>query len=121
MSKLILIIDDSQMVRAQMRTFLEQEGYRVEEAVDGEEGLARTLELEPDLLLCDVSMPKMNGLDMLAELRERGVRTPAFVLTTETTTQMVERGRQVRATAWMVKPFKPNALRSGIERVLGTS
>lgn len=121
MSKLILIIDDSPMVRAQMRAFLEHEGHRVEEATNGEEGLARTLELSPDLLLCDVSMPKMNGLDMLGELRKKGVLTPAFVLTTESTSEMIERGREVKATAWMVKPFKPKALRAGMDRVFNRS
>lgn len=119
MAKLILIIDDSSLVRAHMRTFLQEEGYQVEEAENGQIGLDKALKLSPDLLICDVSMPVMNGLEMLGALHEKNVKIPAFVLTTEAQPQMIAEGRKVGTTAWMVKPFNPKALRAGLKKVLG--
>ena len=119
MPKRVLVVDDSSSVRAQMRTFLEEEGYEVIEGKDGKIGLERVLSESPDLILCDVNMPVMNGLDMLKELRDRGIQTPTFMLTTEASRAMVQRGREVGALAWMTKPFKPSALLKGLRKVLG--
>lgn len=119
MARRILIVEDSALVRDQMRLFLETHGYRVIVAENGREGLRKTVDEKPDLIICDVHMPEMNGLEMLAEVRAKGIDVPAFVLTTEASKDMVAEGRKVGATAWMVKPFKPDAMLKGLKRVLG--
>ena len=117
----VLIVDDSKLVLAQLRLFLEQEGFVVREATDGEEGLARVREDKPDFILCDLNMPRMGGLEMVKQLRNNGDKTPCFVLSTEMSSELIAQGREVGVLAWMLKPFKPDALLKGINRVLGTA
>src|SRR5205814_5652535 len=66
----ILVVDDEQNARAALRTILSEEGYEIAEAADGEEGLARLQEWEPDLVLADVRMPRMDGLSLLRKAKE---------------------------------------------------
>lgn len=120
MPKKILLIDDSRTVRLQVRIFLESAGYQVEEAKDGGDGFSKFHAFDPDALLIDFHMPDMTGLDLLDKIRSQpeGKSIPAFILTTETSKSQMARGKEVGATAWMIKPFKPGALLEGLERVL---
>jgi two-component system chemotaxis response regulator CheY len=120
MPRTILVVDDSATLRQQARIFLASQGFQVLEAADGAQGLDRARSEPIDLLLVDVNMPVMNGIDMIAELRKlpRHARTPVFVLTTESSTGAVQRGKAAGATAWLVKPFKPETLLAAIKKVL---
>jgi two-component system chemotaxis response regulator CheY len=119
--KVILVVDDSITIRQQLRAFLEPHAFRVLEAGDGAEGLSRAQGERVDMLIVDVNMPGMDGLEMLGEIRklEGYARTPAFVLTTESSPDLVRRGKGVGATAWIVKPFNPDTLFKGLRKVLG--
>ena len=117
-SKRILIVDDSPVVLAQMRLFLAEEGFDVIEATNGQQGLEKALSQHPDLILSDLAMPQMTGLEMLRALRSEGSSIPCFVLSTETSKTLVAEGRTVGVKAWMAKPFKPAALLKGIRMVL---
>lgn len=116
----ILIVDDSATIRAQVRACLEPAGLEVAEAENGAVGLRYAKSREVDLVIVDVNMPVMSGLEMLEALREVPERreVPAFVLTTESSKAMVARGKRCGATAWIVKPFKPPLLLRGVEHVL---
>ncbi len=118
--KTILIVDDSITVRMQMRRFLESNGYSVVEANDGVDGLETASSTDVDMMIVDVNMPRMNGIDMTREVRALSAhtRTPIFMLTTEGGKDMINNGRAAGVTAWMVKPFKPDLLLRGIQRVL---
>lgn len=118
----ILIVDDSATIRHQLRSCLMSAGYTVQEADNGATGLECAKNQDFDLMIVDVNMPVMNGLEMLKALREIEAckDTPAFVLTTESSREMVALGKQCGALAWIVKPFKPKVLLKGVAHVLAT-
>lgn len=119
MAKRILVVDDSPAVRDQMRRFLEHNGFEVHEAENGQVGLDKAERLNPDLILTDLNMPVMGGLEMLRILQERGHTSAIFVLTTEASKSVLEQAKRDGANAWMRKPFHPQALLAGIRSVLG--
>lgn len=77
----ILIVDDAENVRYSLRTSLEDAGYAVDEAVDGEEALTRLQSSAFDLVIADVWMPRLNGIDLLQRMRAISPNTPVFVIT----------------------------------------
>jgi two-component system chemotaxis response regulator CheY len=116
----ILIVDDALTIRQHARLVLEGHGFRVLEAKNGADGLEAARSERVDLILVDVNMPVMNGLEMVTELRKMPEyrSTPIFVLTTESSGETVMKGRAVGATAWVVKPLKDEVLLPAIRRVL---
>ena len=120
--KTILVVDDSGIIREQLSRTLGFHGFEVLTADNG--GLGLTLAMshpEIALFIVDINMPNMNGLEMIEEIRMLPSHgdTPIFVLTTESSSDMAQEGRQAGATAWIVKPFKEDALIAGISQVLG--
>lgn len=77
----ILIVDDAENVRYSLRISLEDEGYTVEEAIDGEHALAKLQADSFDLVIADVWMPRLNGIDLLQQMRKLSPNTPVFVIT----------------------------------------
>lgn len=120
MSSKILIVDDSATIRMQLRACLSPAGFEIVEADNGANGLQRAKSEPFDLIIVDVNMPIMSGLEMLEAARQSQElkNIPAFVLTTERSKDMVARGKKAGATAWIVKPFNPDILRKGVEAVL---
>jgi two-component system, chemotaxis family, chemotaxis protein CheY len=123
MSKRILVVDDSATVRQQLHALLKAQGFGVNEAEDGEQGLASASAQQVDLLIVDVNMPRMNGIQMVSEIRKLPsyAKTPIFMLTTESTKSVMALGKTAGATAWIIKPFRPDVLVKGIQRVLSAS
>jgi two-component system, chemotaxis family, chemotaxis protein CheY len=117
----VLIVDDSAAVRRQLRRALEGDGYSVVEAENGQRGIEAANEGRVDLMIVDVNMPVMDGLEMIGKVRELESykKTPIFVLTTESGANVVKQGKALGATAWIVKPVKPEVLVKGIRGVLG--
>ena len=114
----ILVVDDSTTVRQQLRLFLQDNGHEVLEGNNGKEGFEQARDnTGVKLMIVDVNMPVMNGLEMVAEVRKlpEHAKTPIFMLTTESGTDIAAEGRRVGVTAWIVKPFKPAILLKGIE------
>jgi two-component system chemotaxis response regulator CheY len=120
-AKSILVVDDSAAVRRQLRDALEADGFAVVEAENGVKGLEVATETPVNLMIVDVNMPIMDGLEMIGKVRDvpRHKATPIFVLTTESGGDAAKRGKSVGATAWIVKPVKPDVLIKGIRTVLG--
>lgn len=120
MSSTILIVDDSALVRSQLRTALEAKGMRVLEAENGSQGIWRARENQADLVLADIHMPIMDGLRMIAELRKLPayLTTPILVLTSDAASTRVEEGKKAGANGWLLKPVQPDLLWKAIERVL---
>ena len=115
----ILTVDDSRTMRDLLRLALTQRGYRVLQAVDGLDGL-ETLETgEPDVIITDINMPRLDGFGFIERVRkeERYRATPILVLTTESGPEMKERARRAGATGWIVKPFDPEKLSAAIRKV----
>jgi len=117
--KKILVIDDSETVRQQVKHALAATGYEIVEAVDGLDGLEKLRALTGfDMALCDVNMPRMNGLDMIAELQRTGPKLPILMLTTEGQPSLIRRARESGAKGWIVKPFKPELLVAAVTKLV---
>jgi two-component system, chemotaxis family, chemotaxis protein CheY len=117
----VLIVDDSITMRQMVAFTLEKAGHVVCSANDGAEALL-ACEAEPfDLIITDMNMPNMNGLELIKALRVQPntKSKPILVLTTEADAQMKAAGRAAGATGWIVKPFNPQALIDVLPRVLG--
>ena len=122
MGQAIMVVDDSAIIRLQLTTVLEKNGYEAVQASTGTEALELAKSRSDiQLVITDVNMPGMNGLTLLSELRGMNsyAKVPVFVLTTESTAHMQEQGRDRGASAWDVKPFHEESLLKGIEMVLG--
>lgn len=117
----ILVVDDSNMLRDMVRYALNDGGYSdVTEAVNGADGLEKARQTVYDLIITDINMPEMNGLQLVQELRRIGTyaATPILILTTEASAEMKQQGKTVGATGWIVKPFVPEQLLKAIQIVL---
>lgn len=115
----ILVIDDSDTLRQQVRQTLVSAGYDVVEAIDGVDGLEKIKTLtNVSLVLCDINMPRMNGLEMLLEVQRGGIKIPIIMLTTEGQPALIQRARDAGAKGWIVKPFKPELLITAVVKIL---
>lgn len=117
----ILIVDDSETSRTQLRNDLTKNGHTVVDGIDGADGLAK-LQANPDvqLVISDVNMPVMDGISMVLKIRQTpaNAKLKIFMLTTEATPDMKERGKQAGVNAWIVKPYAIDKLSAAIEKVL---
>ncbi len=119
--KKIMIVDDSRTVRESLKFFLKEGGYSVMEGADGKEALAALENTPVDLVITDVNMPNMDGLTLIGELRKSSVHkfTPILVLTTESQQSIMEKGKELGATGWIVKPFDSDKVLAVIKKVIG--
>ena len=104
MAKLLIVEDEPELVIG-LRDNLEFEGFEVIVSRDGEDGLARTLRDHPDVILLDVMLPKMNGLEVCRTLRRKGVRTPIIMLTARSQEIDKVAGLELGADDYVTKPF----------------
>ena len=118
--KKILTVDDSASMRAMVLFTLRGEGYEVAEAVNGKEGLDAAKADIFDLIISDVNMPIMNGIQFVTHVRqeEKYRFTPILMLTTESGTDLKQQGKAAGATGWIVKPFDPQKLIAVVKKVL---
>jgi two-component system, chemotaxis family, chemotaxis protein CheY len=121
MTKTILSVDDSASVRQMVQLTLQGAGYRVIQANDGADGLAKAQATPVDMVVTDLNMPVMNGLGLIRELRKlpayRGV--PILFLTTESDAEMKKQAKEAGATGWITKPFQQDQLVAVVKKVLG--
>lgn len=121
-TKTVLIIDDSPTFRTMVSFALKKIanfGNEIQ-AADGLEALDALAKNDVQLIICDVNMPNMNGLEFLKTVKgdEKHKRIPVIMLTTEGKDEDRERALKLGADAYLNKPFKPNALKAEIERLL---
>lgn len=116
----IMVIDDSNSMRGLVKQTLATAGYDVIEACDGEDALARVNGAKIDLFLCDVNMPKLDGLGLVKRLRMLPPFkfSPILMLTTEIDPEKKRIAKEAGATGWLVKPFQPDQLLATIRKVL---
>lgn len=116
----ILAVDDSASMRKMVSFTLVSAGYKVVEAVDGQDALEKAQSQVFDLVLTDQNMPRLDGLGLTKKLREHPnfKGTPILILTTESSDEMKQAGRAAGATGWLVKPFDPNRLIEIIQKVI---
>ena len=117
----ILAVDDSPTMRRMLAEALSDAGFDVVTAEDGSEALQIAKTRPFDLVVSDVTMPRMNGITLVRELRALpGWKfTTILILTTETTPELKQQSKEAGATGWLNKPFDPVRLLAAIRRVLG--
>jgi two-component system chemotaxis response regulator CheY len=117
--KTILTVDDSRTIRDMLMSTLAAAGYEVVQAEDGVEALERLRETRPAAILTDINMPRMDGFELIAEVRRDSANRsiPILVLTTESEPDRKERAKAAGATGWIVKPFNPEKLLDALRRV----
>ena len=121
MTKTILIVDDSATMVMSVRATLEMNGFKVETAGDGVAALGKLKAgLKPDLIITDINMPKMGGLELIKSVKALpGFRfTPILTLTTESRSDRRDEGKKLGATGWLVKPDSGPDLVKVIQQVL---
>jgi len=110
--KRILTVDDSASVRQMVSFTLRKAGYEVVEAVDGKDGLTKVSSGKFDLIITDLNMPNMDGIEMITAVRKLPGYSfiPILMLTTESQSEKKDAGRKAGATGWIVKPFNADQL-----------
>jgi two-component system chemotaxis response regulator CheY len=116
----ILVVDDSTTMRQMVAFTLTSAGHQVVEAPDGNQALATAKQKKFDLVITDVNMPGMNGIDLVQSLRALPdcKFIPILVLTTEAGADLKQKGKSAGATGWIVKPFNPEVLLETLKKVL---
>ncbi|MFT5686167.1 MAG: two-component system response regulator AtoC [Myxococcota bacterium] len=114
----ILVCDDEELIRWSLNEHLTAEGYRVIEAEDGEECLKRVGDCSPDLVLSDLKMPRMGGLEMLRQLRSRGSEVPVIVLTAFGAVETAVEATRLGASDYLSKPFDLREISLAVDKVL---
>ncbi|MCI6054115.1 response regulator [Dysosmobacter sp.] len=108
--KTVLIVEDEKNIVDILRFNLQREGYQTCEAYDGEDGLAKALSVNPDLILLDVMLPKMNGFDVCRRLRDKGDNVPVIILTAREEEADKVLGLEIGADDYITKPFSMREL-----------
>ncbi len=117
----ILIVDDSETLRIQLREALEEAGHEVVEGVDGSDGLKIAAEQRDlEMVITDFNMPQMDGVTMASKIRDlpNYKSIPILMLTTEATPDIKAAGKSAGILAWIVKPLVPSKVMPAIEKVL---
>jgi len=119
MSLRILAVDDSPTMRNLLNHTLTNAGFQVDLAEDGMEGIEHLESFDPDVIITDVNMPRLDGLSFIEQVREmpRERVVPILVLTTESAPEFKARARNAGASGWLVKPFDEVRLVQAIHRV----
>ena len=124
MEKHILFVDDSPTVRSSVSFCLRNAGYRVTEAIDGQDGLQKVQSMKEkgeslSLIITDINMPQMDGITFISEVKETEFKfVPILVLTTVAEKSMIKKGRDAGASGWLLKPFQPEQLLWAVKKVV---
>ena len=113
-----MIIEDEERILMALEDNLKLEGYRIDSALDGEEGLSRVMENKYDLIILDIMLPKMNGFDVCRQIRQKGISTPILMLTAKS--QEIDKvlGLELGADDYVTKPFSSRELLARVKALL---
>jgi len=114
----ILVIEDDRALRDGLALNFKLQGYEVETAADGEEGMRKAFDLHPDLIVLDIMLPVWSGLDILAELRHRQQDVPVLILSARGTTDNKVEGLSTGADDYLAKPFELPELLARVKAML---
>lgn len=118
MNKKILVVDDEQSILTLLQYNLEQAGYEVKTAMDGEAGLHSAIEDTPDLMVLDLMLPKLDGIEVCKELRQRKINVPILMLTAKDDEFDKVLGLELGADDYMTKPFSPREVVARVKAIL---
>ena len=120
MAKRIMTVDDAASVRQLVSFTLKKEGYDVVEACDGKDAVRKLESTDVDMVVTDLNMPEMNGIELIKNLRAQAKYRfiPIIMLTTESQAGTKQEGKAAGATGWIVKPFQPEQFIGVVKKVL---
>jgi two-component system chemotaxis response regulator CheY len=120
MAKTILIVDDSESIREVVKFTLENEGYKVLIGIDGKDAQQFLNGQTIDLVITDLHMPNMDGIELIKHIRtiEAYKRIPILFLTTESQVSKKMEAKDAGATGWIIKPFVPAKLIEALKKVI---
>lgn len=116
----VLVVDDAAFMRMTIKKMIEPDGYTiVGEAGNGVEAVQKYMELQPDVVLLDITMPEMNGVDALKRIKEFDPKAKVIICSAMGQQAMVAQAVQSGAKDFLVKPFERDRLIAALKRVLG--
>jgi two-component system, OmpR family, response regulator len=114
----ILVIEDDPKIASFIVNGLKQSGFAVDHCTDGEEGLARAQAISYDAVVVDIMLPKLDGLSVIRELRNKNVRTPVLILSAKATVDDRVRGLQSGGDDYLTKPFAFSELLARVQALI---
>lgn len=114
----LLIIDDEENIRKMLKRSLEAENYQIELAFNGEEGLQKAKEDDFDLILLDLNLPGMDGIEVLENLREEDNLTPVLIITGYGSVDSAVKVMKLGAIDYLQKPFNPEEIKEQIQEII---
>ena len=118
MPKTILVVDDAAFMRMMIRDILEREGYVIQEAVNGRDALEKYKETNPDLVTLDITMPEMDGVEALREIRRLDPAARVLMVSAMGQQKMIVDALESGATDFLVKPFQPTKVLETVKKCL---
>jgi two-component system, OmpR family, alkaline phosphatase synthesis response regulator PhoP len=118
MKNKILVVDDEQSIVTLLQYNLEQAGYEVITAMDGEEGKQKAETQSPDFIVLDLMLPKIDGMEVCKQLRQKSIMTPILMLTAKDDELDKIIGLELGADDYMVKPFSPREVLARVKAIL---
>ncbi len=121
MTRNSLVVDDSATMRNMIKATMKDLGFEVDTAQDGEKALKSAQHNTYDIILTDINMPNMDGIELIRMLRDGGKNqaVPILVITTESGDSAKLAGREAGANGWIVKPFNPETLSRAVGKLCG--
>jgi two-component system chemotaxis response regulator CheY len=118
--KTILAVDDSQTIREMVTFTLQDAGYEALAAIDGADALRKIAGRHVDMIITDLNMPNVNGIELIRKVRSLADYkfVPILMLTTESLPEKKQEGKAAGATGWIVKPFNPPQLLAVVQKVM---
>ncbi len=123
MERTVLIIEDEKLIIVSTQMVLEAAGFRVESAINGEEGISKARELRPDLILLDIMMPGIDGWETLTRLKRDAdtAEIPVIIFTAREHARGHQKSAEMGAADYFRKPFEPDELIELVEKHIGQS
>jgi two-component system chemotaxis response regulator CheY len=120
MAKTLLVVDDSASMRQLVSFTIKESGFDVLVAENGKDALAKASSAKMDMVITDLNMPEMDGIELIKQLRGKAEYkfTPIVMLTTESQDGKKQEGKQAGASGWIVKPFKPEQLMEVVKKYM---
>lgn len=122
MEKKVLVVDDAAFMRVSLKMMLEKNGFQViGEAENGSEGIQKYIELQPDIVTMDITMPEMDGIESLKGILQHDPKATVIMITAMGQESMVKEAVYSGAKSFIVKPFKEDIIVNTMKKVAGIS
>lgn len=118
MPRSVLVVDDAAFMRMMIRDILAREGYTIYEAVNGRDAVEKYLEVRPDLVTMDITMPGMSGLEALQAIRDQDPEARVLMVSAMGQQKMIVEALEYGAMDFLVKPFQPTKVLETVKKCL---